>query len=324
MAVGGIGFNALKYGVALASSGGAHLVDQIPGFVGDNNVFGLVLCLVIAALLGLRSTLSNTRSVRAIFFIALVFVILCVVYTKSRGALLTLGVIFLSAGFLSGRPIRGVLMILIVSAIGYAMVPTDYFDRLSTLKEVESDVSAMGRVENWRLSWREAQEFPLLGVGPDNHMIYNLSSHVDVQVRVAHSAYFQVLGELGFVGLALYLAFVITAVVTLFGTWRYMKGVAQRYPDLAWARDLSFWMTCGYAGYLAGSALLNMFYIEFPWYIAFYGCMLRPLVNLELEKRQANEHARADVAVSEFSGGHRRLLPKRSGSAPALRRGSRA
>ncbi len=96
---GGIGFNAFKYAFDNALSAGEALRDQYPGFVGDNNVFGLVLCLVVAILLGLRSSLSDRRWIRIGFFGCLVFVILCIIYTKSRGAPLTLGVIFLAASF---------------------------------------------------------------------------------------------------------------------------------------------------------------------------------------------------------------------------------
>lgn len=70
-----------------------------------------------------------------------------------------------------------------------------------------------------------------------------------------------------------------------------MIPIAKAHPDLAWVRDMAFWLTCGYLGYIFGSALLNMLYIEFPWYAIFYGSMLRPLVDRELAAR--NEPTRA-------------------------------
>lgn len=286
VSAGGIGFNAFKYALDTAISGGAAMRDQYPGFVGDNNVFGLVLCLVAAILFGLRNTLPDRRWLRLAFFGCLSLVILCIIYTKSRGALLTLGVIFLTASFLSGKPIRGIVLLLTAVAIGYMVIPHEFFDRLDTLRDVEADESAMGRVQNWYLAWDAAVKNPLLGVGPDNHIAYNLSLDLGVHVRVAHSVYFQTLGELGFVGLALYLAFVLGGLAALFRTWRAMITVARAHPDLAWVRDLALWMTCGYVGYLAGSALLNMFYIEFPWYVVFFGSMLWPMVQRELANRE--------------------------------------
>jgi hypothetical protein len=117
-------------------------------------------------------------------------------------------------------------------------------------------------------------------------MAYNAALQPGVTIRVAHSVYFQVLGELGFVGLGLYLLFVWMGLGTLYKTWRAMIPVVESHPDLAWVRDTAFWLTCGYVGYIFGSALLNMLYIEFPWYAIFYGAMLQPLVNRELAARQ--------------------------------------
>jgi len=109
-----------------------------------------------------------------------------------------------------------------------------------------------------------------------------------VKVRVAHSVYFQVLGELGFPGLFLYLIFAVMGLRSLFKTWRMMVPLVGRHPDLAWVHDTAYWLFCGYVGYLLGSAFLNMLWIEFPWYAIFYGTMLRPLAEAELARRSGS------------------------------------
>lgn len=286
VAAGSLVLIGAKAGFVSALHGGAVISGHTSGFVGDNNVLALTLCLAIAILIGLRSTLPNRLWVRSGFFFIVAMALVCIVFTKSRGALLTLGVTFLVSSFLSGKPIRSLFTLLIVVVVGYFLIPSDYFDRLSTLENVQADRSAMGRVENWQLAWRTALAYPILGVGPENHIPYNRSLVPNVQVRVAHSVYFQVLGELGFPALFLYFSFVFLGVVTLLKTWRAMISVARDHPDLAWVRDLAFWTACGYVGYLFGSAMLNTFYVEFPWYAVFYGSMLRPLVERELSERQ--------------------------------------
>ena len=62
--------------------------------------------------------------------------------------------------------------------------------------------------------------------------------------------------------------------------------VAIDNPDLTWVRDVALWMICGYMGYILGAGFLNTFYIEFPWYVIFYGSMLQPLVTIELSQRK--------------------------------------
>lgn len=286
VSAGGIGFNAFKTGLSLTASGGGHLTDQISGFVGDNNVFGLVLCLVVAIILGLRESAPKKWWLQILFYIFLIFIVLCIIYTKSRGALLSLGITLFLASLISDKPIRNLLLLLLIVYVGYQFIPSDYFDRLSTLENVEADTSVMGRFENWELSWNEALKYPLFGVGPDNHISYNKLLQSKVQVRVAHSVYFQILGELGFIGLGLYLWFVSLGLWILFRTWRSMISVAISNPDLAWVRDVALWMMCGYIGYIFGSGFLNMLYIEFPWYVVFYGSMLWPLANQDVDRHK--------------------------------------
>ena len=305
VAAGSIGLTAIKTSAVLTAQGGSYLTQQISGFVGDNNVFGLVLCLVVAVLMGLRSTLPKKRWVQAAFFGALALILLCIVYTRSRGAFASVGIILFVGALLSDRPVRNVVLLVVLVAGAYIAIPSEYFERLSTIGNLAADESAQGRFENWELAWQSALENPIFGVGPENHMPYNAAYRYGVTIRVAHSIYFQVLGELGFVGLALYLLFVWIALRTLYRTWRAMIPVAESNPDLAWVRDTAFWLTCGYIGYIFGSALLNMLYIEFPWYAIFYGAMLQPLVNRELAERQG------DVRALQFE--LRESFPARSG-----------
>lgn len=286
VAAGSIGVNAFKTGISLMAQGGEHLTQQISGFVGDNNVFGLVLCLVVAILMGLRTTLPRKLWVRSLFYGFIAFVVLTIIYTKSRGAFASLGVILFMGSILSGRPVRNTLILVILIVGTYSVLPPEYFDRLSTTSNLSADVSAQGRFENWELAWRTAMEHPIFGVGPENHIPYNKTIEHGVQVRVAHSVYLQVLAELGFPGFGLYMLFVWMGFMTLFRTWRTMTSVAVSNPDLTWVRDTSFWLTCGYVGYCFGAAFLNMLYIEFPWYAVFYGSMLQPLVDQELSKRE--------------------------------------
>jgi putative inorganic carbon (HCO3(-)) transporter len=299
VAAGGLGLNAFKAGIATTARGGV-LLTQISGFVGDNNVFGLTLCLAVAILIGLRSTLPRRRWISLAFYTYLTFIVLCIIYTKSRGALLSLLIVAFGRAVVSRNRIRNTILVLIAAGLAFLAVPDRYFNRLHTLDDLRADTSFMGRVQNWELSWREALRHPLVGVGPGNHVIYNQMHPHSVVVRVAHSIYFQTLGELGFPALFLYVLFVCLSLRMLISTCKYMADVVQEHPDLIWVRDVASWMACGYVAYVIGSAFLNMFYIEFPWYVPFYGSMLRPLVQKELARR-GNA---TDSVANMFEVGH--------------------
>ncbi|MCZ6678857.1 MAG: putative O-glycosylation ligase, exosortase A system-associated, partial [Candidatus Poribacteria bacterium] len=82
-----------------------------------------------------------------------------------------------------------------------------------------------------------------------------------VGYRSSHSIYFEVLGEHGFVGLALYLALGIGAFLTGTRVLRYTRG----QPDLSWARDLASMLqvtliTFAMAGTFLGLAFFDLYY----------------------------------------------------------------
>lgn len=296
VAAGGIGFNAAKTGVSLTLAGGGHLTDQISGFVGDNNVFGLVLCLVIATLMGLRTDLPRKWWVQSTFYGFIAAIVMCIVYTKSRGAVITLGLLFVLVSLFGPRPIRSLLVLIVVAALGYWLIPDNYFDRLDTLSDLRADESAMGRVENWTLAWEAAVHHPFFGVGPNNHIAYNHALFPEVQVRVAHSVYFQVLGELGFVGLFLYLWFMFLVFRSLGGVLRDARQGQANSADVIFVRSLAFWLLCGFGAYSVGAGLLNMLYIEFPWYLAFYGTMLHQ--HAQFGRRPREHFSKQELALA--------------------------
>ena len=291
VAAGSLGLIAVKTGIILTAKGGEHLTSQINGFVGDNNVFGLTLCTAFAVLMGLRATLPNGRWPKGIFWVCIVSLLLCIIYTESRGAMLTMLLIFLARAMLSKQRFRNTF-VLIVLLIGiFWAVPHRFFHRMSTLEDIHANASAMGRIQNWELSWQEVLRYPVFGLGPGNHIPYALAHRHKVIVRVAHSIYFQVLGEEGFPGLALYLLFCAVSINTLIATWRYAIHVARQYPELDWTRNVASWLTCGYFGFLFGSAFLNVLYIEFPWYLPFYASMLNILLRKEVNARAIDSRA---------------------------------
>lgn len=296
VAAGGIGINAVKTGVSLGMAGGSHVTTQISGFVGDNNVFGLTLCLVIGTLMGLRTTLPKSRWIPPLFYFGLFCIIATIIFTKSRGALLTLAVIMVIASLLGGKPIRHLATLAVVSAFTYAVIPAEFFGRLETLENLEGDASAMGRFDNWKLAWLAAVENPVFGIGIGNHIPYHTAMHPEVHARVAHSMYFQLLGEIGFIGLSLYLLMFLGTLWSLFRLWRDTRHLPDELRHLDWIHRFAFWMFCCFVGYSFGSGLLNMLYIEFPWYAMFFSVLMQQFVREELRKCSRFRTAQGEVA----------------------------
>ena len=97
-------------------------------------------------------------------------------------------------------------------------------------------------------------------------------------VYVAHSIYFQALGEHGFVGLFFYLGL-------LLATYRTASGIIRSTrdrPDLAWARDLSAMMQVTLLGFAAGGAFLSLVNFDVPYYLVMVMVVTKTLVEREL------------------------------------------
>jgi probable O-glycosylation ligase (exosortase A-associated) len=283
-----LGLLAAKVGIASALKGGAHIKDTIDGFVGDNNVLGLTICLAVACLFGLRSTF--TKKWALIFFYPLITAaFLCIIFTKSRGAFLSMAIILLLSTLVGKNPFRNTILLILFAYLGYLAVPETYFDRLNTFENIEEDNSAMNRIYFWGLSWNQAVSHPLLGIGLDNHQDYNEEMTpgllVGRQNHVAHSVYFQVLAETGFPGLILYLVMVFWTLAVLHNVFRSSRHLAKQYPDLKWVSPLSFWMRNGFLGYVFGSGFLNMLPIDFPWYFMWYSHIFAWVLQRELKIR---------------------------------------
>jgi probable O-glycosylation ligase (exosortase A-associated) len=142
---------------------------------------------------------------------------LAVVGTQSRGATLavvTAGLYYWLA--LSKRRMAGLVTIAALAALALTFAPQSYFSRI-TETDVQTDSSAQGRLRAWGAAFQMALDFPLgVGVGSFNSAYgrYYMPEEDDVfssrRWISAHSIYFKVLGESGFLGFILLIAVLVT------------------------------------------------------------------------------------------------------------------
>lgn len=82
-------------------------------------------------------------------------------------------------------------------------------------------------------------------------------------MRGAHSIYFSVLGEHGYVGLILFLTLWILA----FRIAGQIRREAQKQSDTLWLRDLAGMCQVSLVGYLVGGTFLALAYFDLPYNI---------------------------------------------------------
>lgn len=192
---------------------------------------------------------------------------LCVVAvlgSYSRGAVLAVSAML---GFLWLRS-RGKLTTAAVGIaavlVGLSLMPEKWFDRMETIGG-ELDRSELGRINAWWFAVNLANDRPVLGGGfrafsPELFLRYAPDGEF---FRDAHSIFFEVLGEHGYVGLLL---FVLMGVATFWHAWQ-RERMARQVPELAWAGDLLRASQVSLVGYVIGGLFLGLAYFDLPYAI---------------------------------------------------------
>lgn len=278
-----IGFYGLKGGIfTLMTGGGARVWGPPGGFIEDNNNLGVALVITIPFLNYLRMV-----SRRAFLRYGLLgLTLLCAVAalgTQSRGALLSIAAM---SGFLWMRSRQKVLvgMTLTVVALNLlAFMPAEWEERMNTIQTFESDGSAMSRLDSWKMCFNLANDRPIGGgfgvYTPENYAKYNPNSAVTAAhgSTVAHSIYFSVLAEHGWVGLFIY---VMLGVMTYRLASRIRKDT-QKVPEAAWANNLAGMCQVSLIGFAVGGSFLSLAYFDLPYNIIVVLVALRRWVNLK-------------------------------------------
>ena len=267
----------------LHGGGGIHGPDG--GMLADNNDFGLGLILILP-LLFIQWHLATNRHLRRGLMVMGFLVTLAVFFTYSRGALVgvcAMGAVF---WFRSRAKFTTGLLIAALAVSIYSFAPDEWFKRMGSIETFQEDGSAMSRINLWRVSLRIAELHPVTGGGfrvtfwptITNNMLRGTDLNRLEKPRAAHSIYFDVLSEHGWVGLSLFLV--------IFGySWmncRWLIRNSRDGPDLAWANLLGRMGQAVLVGYATAGAFASQAYLDEYWCIIFIFEAARRLVAKQL------------------------------------------
>lgn len=252
-----IGLFGIKGGVFTILSGGHYRVWGPPGtFIEDNNALACALIMVLPFMQYLRAN-TPSRLIRLGLAVSMGLTVISIVGSYSRGALLGLVVML---GFLGLKTRHRLATALITAGIfGLALIflPQTWYDRMHTIQDYQHDESAEGRLDAWKFNYLLALDHPLTGggyvIGEDAKLFHHYVPTAPTN-RAAHSIYFQVLGETGFVGLGIYLMLLLASYRAASNVLR----VTRRRPDLAWAQSLAAMIQVSLVGYAVSGAFLSL------------------------------------------------------------------
>lgn len=251
----------VKGGIFTIATGGQYRVWGPGGFIGGNNELALALIMVIPLMRFLQLQLSN-RWLRRGFTVAIVLTAAAALGSQSRGALLAIVAMTVFLWLKSpGKLLSGIAMTL-VGGILVAFMPESWNSRMDTIGTYQEDASAMGRINAWWMAWNLAKD-RFFGGGFDIYTpeIFAMYAPDPLDVHAAHSIYFQVLGEHGFVGLFIFL--LLWLFVWLSAGWLIRHG--SRTPETMWCRQLGAMCQVSLVGYTVGGAFLSLAYFDLPY-----------------------------------------------------------
>ena len=255
-----IGFYGVKGGIFTILHGGVYHVRGPEGsFIGGDNEMGLALIMTIPLLRYLQLTAQNMW-LRGALAAAMVLCAIATVGSQSRGALLGLVAMGTFLWLKSRNKIFTALLGGIAIVVALSVMPEQWYDRMATIKTYETDRSAMGRINAWKMAFNMAKDRPLGGGFDSFHeRTFILYAPDPSDVHDSHSIYFEVLGDHGFVGLGIFLALGLT-------TWFGASSVARRARrdrDKRWIADLGAMIQVSLVGYASAGAFLGLAYFDY-------------------------------------------------------------
>ena len=261
--VGSIAFYGTKGGIFTLLSGGQYYVLGPPGtFISGSNEIAFAMIVVLPLLWYLWQT-SKLRWVKWTLVAAAALCVVSIMGSQSRGAFLALvamlGMLWLKS---SGKLVTGTLAVLAV-VVGLLFMPEEWMERMRNIPNYEQDLSALGRLNAWGFALNLAAANPIMGGGfraftPENFLLYAPEPE---NFHDAHSIFFEVLAEQGYVGLLL---FVLLGLLTFVMAARTIRACRGR-DDLVWAARLSAMVQVGLVGYLVGGLFLGLAYFDLPY-----------------------------------------------------------
>lgn len=311
-----IAFYGVKGGLfTLQTGGGGRVWGPQGGFIEGNNELGLAMLMAIPLIYYLYLSATHVWLRRGLILMILLTAV-AVLGTQSRGALL--GIAAMGFVLWLRSPVNKItsgFAILLVGALMFTFMPDTWHDRMGTIRTYEQDSSAMGRINAWETAINIANDKPTgAGFAAYDSFIFDLyapnpamNRAADPNIaRASHSIYFQVLGEHGWIGLALFLA-------VWWLVWRragQLRAQTRGLPEYAWVFSLAGMCQVALVGYLVGGAFLSLAYFDLPFNLL----VIVVVTQRWLSSRLAARHVEATAEPSRRQPGKIGTAPFESGT----------
>lgn len=254
-------------------SGGGHDIAGFNGHVlGDRNDLAVAINMCIPLIIYLISETKH-KYLKLGLIVLLILNIISVVGTSSRGGFVGLLVIAFYFFIKSKKKLLLSALFVISLPVFIVSVPSEWSARMETVSEAKSDNSFIGRLWAWKVSVKIAND-NVFGNGfystqdplawslyidtIDNFGFIDTPAAPKGQLpKAAHSIYFQVLGDTGYMGLLVY----VLLLMSLYLRLQRLRKLAKE-QSLDWCYNLCSMLSVSVIGYGITGANVSLAYFD--------------------------------------------------------------
>jgi probable O-glycosylation ligase (exosortase A-associated) len=273
-----LGFYGVKGGIwsfRTLELGSSHVMGPDSTFIGGNTEMGLALVMILPFLLILARK-EPRQWLRKLMVIAFCLTIVAAIFTYSRGAMIGLPVVLAMLFLRAQHRVIGIVGIIIFYVFMSRFPPQEWFDRMQTIQTYEADRSAQMRLESWQVAWKLGLDYPFTGGGfwvlPHDE-VFDKYLKEYIRSQSAHSIYFAVLGDHGFVGLGLFVSTILTCFISL----TRVKWSARNNPDAEWVVDYCQIVETSLMAYVISGAFLTLAYWDLFYHLVSFVIILKAI-----------------------------------------------
>lgn len=259
-----LGFYGAKGGLFTILSGGRFMVvGPESTYISDNNTLALALITVIPLMWFCALQAKHNWLKYLMIFIALLTLI-AVAGSYSRGALIGGGAMLFFLWIKSDKKLFTGFLILIAVPLVVLMMPPEWFARMASISDYKQDGSALGRINAWYFGANVAASNLFGGgFGVFNPSLFLIYAPNPTDYHVAHSIYFQVLGDHGYLGL---IFFMVLMIIFWFSCSKIIKqGNAMGLEK--WVFDLASMTQASLVAFAFGGAFLSLPYFDLYYFL---------------------------------------------------------
>jgi probable O-glycosylation ligase (exosortase A-associated) len=261
------------------------------GFGGmDNNCFGVSLVTVLGPAVTLMVS-SKTWSARALAAIATALMLHTTLLTYSRGAMLGLIAVALTAFVMMPKRPKYIGALVLTSLISLRFIGPQLAERYSStfVSAGERDSSSESRLDLWKSCLQVIGEYPVFGVGPANWRII-AARYGWPEGKSAHSVWMETGAEEGIPGALFLILFFGTAMVRLWPIARARPTETNQNEII-----LASGVILAIVGFVVSGQFVSVPGLEVPYYVTMLGAAM-----LKTTTREAVIGAAPDVVPRQF------------------------